>query len=134
MAGAKHRRRILNWSQRLLPRLRRPWPGAERRAGMNKLKFPISRRTLLRGAGVSLALPWLEAMAPRSLSAATKAQSPRRMAVLYMPNGVNVHHWAPEGTGTDFKLSSTLEPLSDLKDQIVVVQNLWNSATKDGDG
>jgi len=101
---------------------------------MNKLKFPISRRTLLRGAGVSLALPWLEAMAPPSLSAATKAQSPRRMAVLYMPNGVNVHHWAPEGTGTDFKLSSTLEPLSDLKDQIVVVQNLWNSATKDGDG
>ena len=101
---------------------------------MNKLKFPISRRTLLRGAGVSLALPWLEAMAPRSLSAAVKTASPRRMAVLYMPNGVNVNHWAPEGTGTDFKLSATLEPLSDLKDQILVVQNLWNAAAKDGDG
>ena len=109
-----------------------PW----RTAGehMNKLKFPISRRTMLRGAGVSLALPWLEAMAPRSLSAAVKAESPRRMAVLYMPNGVNVNHWAPEGTGSDFKLSATLEPLRDLGDQILVLQNLWNPASKDGDG
>jgi hypothetical protein len=101
---------------------------------MNKLKFPISRRTVLRGAGASLALPWLEAMAPRNLSAGVKAESPRRMAVLYMPNGVNVNAWAPEGTGSDFKLSPTLAPLSDFKDRILVLQNLWNAATKDGDG
>ncbi len=59
---------------------------------------------------------------------------PVRMAFLYMPNGVNTNAWAPEGTGRDFKLSPTLQPLSDFKDQIIVAQNLWNEATKDGDG
>jgi hypothetical protein len=90
----------------------------------------ISRRTVLRGSGVSLALPWLEAMAP----AAVTDRAPVRMAFLYMPNGVNTTAWAPEGVGRDFKLSPTLEPLSDLKDRIIVAQNLWNQAAKDGDG
>lgn len=87
---------------------------------------PISRRAVLRGAGVSLALPWLDAM--------TKSSPPVRMAFLYMPNGVNTKLWAPEGEGRNFKLSATLEPLNDLKDQIIVAQNLWNQASKDGDG
>jgi len=95
-------------------------------------KFPISRRAVLRGAGVTLALPWLEAMAPAASSPSTK--QPVRLAVLYMPNGVNVNAWAPEGTGRDFKLSPTLAPLDDFKDNILVLQNLWNSASKDGDG
>jgi hypothetical protein len=59
---------------------------------------------------------------------------PVRMAVLYMPNGVNVKAWAPDGSGADFKLSPTLEPLADFKDRIVVARNLWNAAAKDGDG
>jgi len=92
----------------------------------------ISRRTLLRGAGVSLALPWLEAMELEAME--PKAAGPVRLAVLYMPNGVNVNAWAPEGTGRDFKLSPTLEPLADFKDRIQVLQNLWNAAAKDGDG
>jgi hypothetical protein len=87
---------------------------------------PISRRAVLRGAGVSLALPWLDAM--------TKSAPPVRMAFLYMPNGVNTKLWAPEGEGRNFTLSPTLEPLNDLKDQIIVAQNLWNQASKDGDG
>ena len=98
----------------------------------------ISRRTVLRGAGVTLALPWLEAMMPAastgSASVATAAAMPVRMAFLYMPNGVNTNFWAPEGTGTDFKLSATLQPLSDFKDKLIVAQNLWNAASKDGDG
>jgi hypothetical protein len=93
-------------------------------------KFPISRRTVLRGAGATLALPWLEAMAP----AASAAAPPVRMAVLYMPNGVNVNAWAPEGTGRNFTLSPTLQPLADFKDKTLVIQNLWNQASKDGDG
>jgi hypothetical protein len=97
------------------------------------MKIPISRRTVLRGAGVSLALPWLEAMMPAATVGSTAAL-PVRMAFLYMPNGVNTSAWAPEGTGRDFKLSPTLAPLSDLKDQIIVAQNLWNAASKDGDG
>jgi len=95
-------------------------------------KFSISRRTVLRGAGVTLALPWLEAMAPAASS--SPAKSPVRLAVLYMPNGVNVNAWAPEGVGRDFQLSSTLAPLGDFKDKILVLQNLWNQASKDGDG
>ena len=73
----------------------------------------ISRRTMLRGFGVSLGLPWLEAMMPRSARAASQApKDPVRMAMLYMPNGVNTAHWSPEGTGRDFKLSPTLQPLA----------------------
>src|SRR5271165_602694 len=96
---------------------------------------PISRRTILQGAGVALGLPWLEAMAPTSALAFSRIPpSPVRMAMLYMPNGVNVNEWKPEGTGREFKLSPTLEPLKDVKDQIVVLSNLWNEAAKGGDG
>jgi hypothetical protein len=95
----------------------------------------ISRRTLLRGAGVSLGLPWLEAMVPSSALASSKIPKiPVRMAMLYMPNGVNTSAWSPEGTGRDFKLSPTLEPLESLKDRVVVMSNLWNAASKGGDG
>lgn len=99
-------------------------------------KYPLSRRTLLRGAGVSLSLPWLEAMMPARASAATGAigKQPVRMAMLYMPNGVNVKMWQPEGSGRDFQLSPTLEPLASLKDNILVLSNLWNQAAKTGDG
>ena len=95
----------------------------------------ISRRTLLRGAGVSLGLPWLEAMMPSSARAQSQApRNPVRMAVLYMPNGVNIAHWYPEGVGRDFQLSKTLEPLAGLNDQILVLSNLWNANAKGGDG
>jgi hypothetical protein len=95
----------------------------------------ISRRSVLRGAGVALGLPWLEAMTPSSLMAASqKPKLPVRMAVLYMANGVNVPMWTPEGQGRDFKLSPTLEPLQDLKDQVLVISNLWNAAANTGDG
>jgi hypothetical protein len=89
----------------------------------------ISRRTILRGAGVALGLPWLEAMA-----APYAPKHPIRLGVLYMPNGVNTAHWVPQGSGHDFTLSKTLEPLKDFKDQMVVVSNLWNAGSKGGDG
>lgn len=56
------------------------------------------------------------------------------MAVLYMPNGVREDMWTPEGEGRDFKLSPTLEPLSDLKNDILVMTNLWNQASKGSEG
>jgi hypothetical protein len=92
------------------------------------MKFPISRRALLRGVGASLALPWLEAMTPAA------AGSPVRMAVLYMPNGAHPGMWTPEGSDRDFQLSPTLEPLHDLKDNLTVLTNLSNLATTGGDG
>ena len=89
----------------------------------------ISRRTLLRGAGVGLGLPWLETMSGAA-APPVGGPSPNRLAVLYMPNGVNTAAWTPEGTGRDFKLSPTLAPLEDLKDRVTVVSNLWNANTK----
>lgn len=94
-------------------------------------KPSISRRTLLRGAGATLALPWLEAMAT---AAPEHDKGPVRMAMLYMPNGVNVDKWAPTGVGREFELSPTLQPLAKVKDSVTVLSNLWNEQSKDGDG
>ena len=94
------------------------------------MKMTLSRRAILRGAGVGLGLPWLEAMA----ATGGAAKPPVRMAALYMPNGVNVDAWVPKGTGREFELSPTLQPLRALKDQIVVMSNLWNANSKGGDG
>ncbi|HYP12643.1 MAG TPA: DUF1552 domain-containing protein [Bryobacteraceae bacterium] len=93
---------------------------------------PLSRRTLLRGAGAALSLPWLEAMTPRACAAAKKA--PVRMAVLYMPNGVHPEMWTPAEVGSSFPLSPTLEPLADLKDRLLVLTNLWNEGAKGSEG
>jgi hypothetical protein len=91
----------------------------------------LSRRTLLRGAGASLGLPWLEAMMPTRAAAAV-SKPPVRLAALYMPNGVHPALWTPTGAGRDFTLSPTLTPLEDLTDNILIPTNLWNEAVKDG--
>lgn len=88
----------------------------------------ISRRTILKGAGVSLALPWLEAMAAQT------PQTPVRMGFLYVPNGANMGAWRPDMVGADFKLSKSLAPLEDLRSNVLVLSNLWNEASKFGDG
>lgn len=96
--------------------------------------FPISRRTMLRGTGAALALPWLEAMMPARARAAPVNHRPTRMAALFMPNGVHENAWTPTGEGRDFKLSPILEPLEDLQQDILVPTNLWNQASDFGDG
>jgi hypothetical protein len=103
---------------------------------MTSSHFPISRRTMLRGLGATLALPWLEAMLPGSRlhAAAAPSRPPVRMAVLYMANGVNQDKWTPEGAGREFTLSPTLEPLADLKDELLIVTNLWNQASQASEG
>jgi hypothetical protein len=95
---------------------------------------PISRRTALKGLGVTLALPWLEAMRPLTARAAAASGSPLRMAVLYMPNGVRPDAWTPKGTGSNFELSPLLQPLAPYKDDMLVLTQLWNRATDTGDG
>lgn len=90
---------------------------------------PLSRRTILRGTGVALGLPWLEAMASPA-----QAKPPVRMAFLYMPNGVNIHGFWPAETGRNFTLSPSLQPLAPLRDYLTVFSNLWNANSKGGDG
>jgi hypothetical protein len=74
-------------------------------------------------------------MAPRrARAAANVATAPRRLAVLFMPNGVHPEQWTPAGTGNNFTLSPTLEPLRDLQNDIMVLTNLWNQNSDTGDG
>jgi len=97
----------------------------------------ISRRTVLRGLGVTMCLPVLEAVQPRVALAAGKAaasKSPVRMAVLYMPNGVNPRAWTPTGAGSEFELSPILSPLASLKSEILVFGELMNKESIEGDG
>jgi len=97
----------------------------------------ISRRTVLKGLGVAVALPLLEAMEPVSALAAGAARRefPKRMAFVYVPNGVNVPEWTPTGSGSAFRLSSTLEPLAPLKNNLLVLSGLTcDKARPNGDG
>lgn len=90
----------------------------------------ISRRTVLRGAGVTIALPWLESL---PMKGAPGDPFPKRFAVLFMGNGVNEDHWSSEGSGAAMKLSKTLAPLEPLKHKINVVHGLFHKrATGNG--
>ncbi len=99
----------------------------------------ISRRTVLRGLGVSVALPWLEAMGPvASWATADEGKSrpaPNRMAMLYVPNGANMAEWTPKNDGPLSELPAILEPLSGLKDDFMVLTGLTaDKARSHGDG
>lgn len=90
---------------------------------------------MLKGMGAMLSLPLLEAMQPwPSLGKTSAARRPVRLAVLYMPNGVNPHAWTPKSSGPDFELSPILQPLSNVKQKILVLTELMNAATDTGDG
>ncbi|MEM9826959.1 MAG: DUF1552 domain-containing protein [Planctomycetota bacterium] len=101
----------------------------------------MNRRTLLRGAGVAMALPWLEAMSPAASSAfasAEQAAAPVRMACVFFPNGAIMPKWKPsvdeEG---QLVLSPTLEPLETWKSKINVIAGLAHDngrAKADGAG
>jgi hypothetical protein len=89
----------------------------------------MHRRTFLGGAGALLALPALEGLGAQA------AARPRRLAVLYTPNGVNVPKWTVEGEGADYRLSPTLEPLEPLKADFSVLSGLnQENATPGEDG
>src|SRR5258708_25778895 len=98
----------------------------------------LSRRSVLRGLGVSLSLPWLEAMGPmvaRVESADPKKATPNRMAFLYVPNGKHMPDWTPRQVGSQFELSPILEPLAAVKHQLLVLSGLTaDKARAYGDG
>ena len=98
----------------------------------------LTRRTMLRGAGVTLGLPWLEAMGPQLGWADDTKKSeaaPNRMALLYVPNGKNMVDWTPDEDGADFKLKPIMEPLASLKEKLLVITGLAaDGARAHGDG
>jgi hypothetical protein len=105
-------------------------------------KKHLSRRTLLKGAGVSLALPLLDAMIPAATPLAqTAAARKLRMGFFYIPHGAimgNTSHgpamdkWTPSGSGTDFKLSPIMTPLEPYKNHVISIGNLENKAMVGG--
>jgi uncharacterized protein DUF1552 len=93
----------------------------------------LPRRTVLRGLGATLALPFLDAMLPafslRGLAAAKSGKPVHRFQTFYVPNGMAMEHWLPKGEGAAFELSPILEPLAAYKDQMLVLSGIkanWN--------
>ena len=91
-----------------------------------------SRRRFLRGTGVAMALPWLESLpvwgAEPLLKSGTPAPSPKRLAVLFMANGVHPGYWSASGAGDAMQLSESLSPLEPVKTHINYVSGLYNQA------
>src|SRR5579872_311742 len=86
----------------------------------------MNRRTFLRGAGVTMALPWLESIPVWGQE--PKAAPPQRFAALFMGNGINQKHWWAKGSGASMELGKSLEPLSPLRSRLNVVFGLYNRA------
>jgi Protein of unknown function (DUF1552) len=104
-------------------------------------KKALSRRTVLRGMGVSLALPLLDAMVPAMSAVVNTAAKPvQRYGFFYMPNGVAMNHtgvnyWKPQTVGSNFEMSPILSPLEPFRNQLTVVSGLHNRAAESlGDG
>jgi hypothetical protein len=90
----------------------------------------LPRRTVLRGLGATLALPFLEAMFPAfSLRGRAAAKPVHRFQAFYVPNGMAMPYWSPKGEGSAFELSPILEPLAPYRNQMLVLSGIksnWN--------
>jgi Protein of unknown function (DUF1552) len=83
----------------------------------------ITRRMALRGMGVSIALPFLESLRPRS-AGADSAAPPLRLAFVYAPNGKHMPDWTPATAGTGFVLPPSLRPLETVREHVTVLSGL----------
>src|SRR3989442_9880517 len=90
----------------------------------------LPRRTVLRGVGATMALPFLDAMIPAFSPQARAATKPvHRFQAFYVPNGMAMEYWSPKGEGSAFELSPILEPLAPFRNQMLVLSGIkanWN--------
>jgi hypothetical protein len=93
----------------------------------------ISRRALLRGAGVALSLPLLDSMRPAFAGSSNK-HAARRMGVVYVPNGIMMNQWMPSNTGTSFEFARVMKPLEKFRSDITIVSGLSNHAAVKAQG
>ncbi|HXD88374.1 MAG TPA: DUF1552 domain-containing protein [Urbifossiella sp.] len=89
----------------------------------------LTRRTLLKGVGATVALPWLESM-PAYAEAPAKG-APQRFACLFIGDGISPPHWWARGDGAAMELGASLQPLVPFKEKLNVIHGLWN---REGDG
>ena len=95
----------------------------------------LSRRTILRGLGVSMALPWMESLrvwGGEPTSHNQGSQAPTRMAVLFAGCGFHVKHWWAKGEGSSMELGEVLHPLKDFRDRMVFIRGLYNAEALKG--
>ena len=83
-----------------------------------------SRRNFLRGAGVALALPWMESLP--LLRAATTNQPPLRFACIYFSNGVDPAHWSAKGEGAAMEFGQAALPLTAIREDLVFLRGLYH--------
>ena len=91
---------------------------------MNHKSHSLSRRTVLRGLGATIALPSLEIMTGKTLAKENGQRDPGRLACFYIPGAINHYNWFPTDTGFDYTISPTHEPLTHHRDQFSVLTNL----------
>ncbi|MCU1274415.1 MAG: hypothetical protein JWO48_1846, partial [Bryobacterales bacterium] len=96
----------------------------------------LARRSFLRGLGAAIALPALDAMTPAFAATSRLASNtPRRMAFVYVPNGIIMKDWTPEATGAQFDLPRILKPLEPFRQNLLVLSGLThNTGRALGDG
>ncbi len=88
-------------------------------------KKALPRRTFLRGAGITLALPLLDAMAPALVAARLSSAKPAvRLGFVYVPNGIIQQSWLPASEGTGFEFAPTMKPLEAFRDRLNVLSGL----------
>ena len=97
-------------------------------------KQAISRRTVLRGVGATLALPLFERMAPTTHLARAAAAPVRRFCTVYVPNGIVMERWTPATEGTGFDFTPTLLPLQPFRDHLLVLSGLDNTGARSRSG
>ena len=93
------------------------------------MKGLLSRRTMLRGLGVSMAVPWMESLTVAgepAVAGAAAAEPPTRLAVLFAGNGFHSKEWWAEGSGREMKLGKVLEPVADFREKLLLVKGLYN--------
>jgi hypothetical protein len=99
------------------------------RKKVETLASKLSRRTFLRGVGVTMALPWLESVPVWGAAedgAPAPGAIPKRFAALFMGNGINRNHWWAKGSGAEMELGRTLEPLAPFRKKLNVINGVFN--------
>src|SRR5262245_13340385 len=94
----------------------------------------LDRRTILQGVGAAVAIPMLDAMRPALASPSNKTTQPRRIAVVYVPNGIVMKDWKPTETGSNFTFARILKPLEPFRNDITLLSGLANHAASKARG